>query len=102
MGLGTGLCIPSSNATTYQGELTVAQAAVARGVSVWASQYSPTAAFKSNDVFYQGGALLTNTNNYAAMGTTLASFVTLMASNGVPLYAVSIQNEPNINQNYPS
>ena len=36
------------------------------------------------------------------MGTTLASFVTLMANNGVPIYAVSIQNEPNINQNYPS
>jgi glucuronoarabinoxylan endo-1,4-beta-xylanase len=36
------------------------------------------------------------------MGTTMASFVTLMASNGVPIYAVSIQNEPDINQNYPS
>jgi glucuronoarabinoxylan endo-1,4-beta-xylanase len=96
-------CVNRSGATEVQGELFMAQQAVARGVSsFFASQSSPTASFKDNRLFYRGGHLITNTANYAAMGITYADYVAYMNSQGVPISYVSPQNEPDINQNYPS
>jgi glucuronoarabinoxylan endo-1,4-beta-xylanase len=95
-------CVPSSNATIFRGELTMAQEVVARGVKVFATEWSPTGSFKSNGVYNKGGSLITSTSNYASIGTTLASFVKLLASNGVPIYAIGVQNEPDMSETYPS
>ncbi len=96
-------CVNRKGATEVQGELFMARQAVARGVSLFlASQASPTASFKDNGVFYRGGNLITNTANYAAMGTTFADYVAYMNSQGVPIAYVSPQNEPDISQKYPS
>jgi glucuronoarabinoxylan endo-1,4-beta-xylanase len=90
----------SSGATVLQGELAIAQQAVARGVTVWSTPWSPPASMKSNSSYINGGSLLRA--DYSAWATSLASYVKMMNSNGVPLYAVSVQNEPDITQSYGS
>jgi glucuronoarabinoxylan endo-1,4-beta-xylanase len=47
-----------------------------------------------------GGYLLPE--NYGAYVDWSNSFVSALADNGVPLYAASVQNEPNINVDYES
>ncbi len=73
-------------------ELATAQQAVARGVAVWAAPWSPPAAWKSNGSLNQGGQLLPA--YLGAWADRLASFVKTMADAGVPLMALSAQNEP--------
>lgn len=76
-----------------------AQAAHAMGATIIASPWSPPASMKTiNNT--TGGRL--REDSYAAYAAHLKSFVDFMASNGVPLYAVSVQNEPDIQVNYES
>jgi glucuronoarabinoxylan endo-1,4-beta-xylanase len=94
-------CVPvPSGATILQGELAIAQQAVARGVKVWSAPWSPPASMKTNGSFINGGSLLPA--SYPAWAASLAGYVTFMKSNGVPLYAISVQNEPDIIQTYGS
>jgi glucuronoarabinoxylan endo-1,4-beta-xylanase len=74
-------------------ELATAQSAAARGVSVWAAPWSPPAAFKDNNSTSNGGSLLAA--DAQAWANQLAGFVANMAAAGVPLAALSAQNEPN-------
>lgn len=69
------------------------------GVKIQASPWSPPAALKSNgsDI---GGRLLPE--NYDAFKDHINAFITMMASNGVDIYAVSVQNEPDIQVSYES
>ena len=100
-GPGGGQCVAvPSGATTLKGELAVAQQAVARGVKVWSTPWSPPAAMKTNDSFVNGGSLLPQTHSVWA--DSLAKYVKLMESNGVPIYAMSVQNEPDLVTNYGS
>jgi len=78
-------------------ETTIAKSAVAHGVTVWATPWTPPAADKSNNNIVMG--TLTNGQDFA---NTLASFVTTMKSSGVPIFAVSAQNEPDANVTYES
>jgi glucuronoarabinoxylan endo-1,4-beta-xylanase len=79
-------------------ELATAQSAVARGVSVWAAPWSPPAEWKSNDSTSNGGYLIPD---YAqAWANQLAAFAAQMASAGVPLLALSAQNEPGYAANW--
>jgi len=80
-------------------ELANAQAAQARGAIVIATPWTPPAALKSNNNVV-GGIL--NTSSYAAYANHLQSFVNFFASSGVPLYAISMQNEPDANVTYES
>jgi glucuronoarabinoxylan endo-1,4-beta-xylanase len=96
---GTCLAVPSG-ATILVGELAIAKQAVARGVTVWGAPWSPPASMKSNGSFINGGSLLPS--NYSAWADSLAGYVKLMNSNGVPLYAMSVQEEPDIVQHYGS
>ncbi len=94
-------CVPvSSGATILQGELAIAQQAVKRGVKVWSTPWSPPASMKTNASFINGGSLLPS--DYSAWANSLASYVTLMNSYGVPIYAISVQNEPDLATNYGS
>ncbi len=76
-----------------------AQAAHGMGATIFASPWSPPASMKTNNNT-TGGRL--REDSYAAYAAHLKSFVDFMASNSVPLYAVSVQNEPDIQVNYES
>jgi O-glycosyl hydrolase len=73
-------------------ETGTAQKAVARGVQVWATPWSPPAAWKSNNDVNNGGTLLPEF--HASWAARLATFVVNMRTAGVPLMALSAQNEP--------
>lgn len=75
--------------------------AVARGAKVWASDWSPPAAWKSNHSEDHGGYLLPqHFQDYANFQTQYVKDV--KSHCGVTLYALSVQNEPNFNAPYAS
>ena len=80
-------------------ELNHAKAAIQRGAKVFASPWSPPARMKTNNNII-GGKLIPDSG--AAYARYLNDFALYMASNGAPLYAVSVQNEPDWEPNYES
>ena len=80
-------------------ELDHAKAAIQRGAKIIASPWSPPANMKTNNSII-GGSLIPDSG--AAYAKYLNDFANYMAINGAPLYAVSIQNEPDISVNYES
>jgi len=94
-----GAC-SNSNGQILNGELASAQLAVARGAIVFSTPWSPPGSFKSNGSFTNGGSLLPS--HYSDWAGEIATYVTMMAKNSVPVYAVSVQNEPDITANYGS
>ena len=80
-------------------ELANGQAARARGAIVIATPWTPPASMKSNNNVV-GGTL--NTSSYGAFASYLESFVNFFTSSGVPLFAISMQNEPDANVTYES
>jgi glucuronoarabinoxylan endo-1,4-beta-xylanase len=79
------------NGTTV--ETLTAQRAVARGASVWAAPWSPPGAWKTSGTDNHGGSLLPE--HYQDWADRLAAFSVAMKAKGVPLIALSAQNEPN-------
>jgi len=73
-------------------ELATAQIAAARGVAVWAAPWSPPAEWKDNSSTINGGSLIAS--QAQAWADRLAAFAAQMAAAGVPLLALSAQNEP--------
>ncbi len=97
-GAGLSLHRVRIDPTTGQtSETNIAKMAVGYGVKVWATPWTPPAADKSNNSTVMG--TLTNPSAFA---TYLANFVTYMKGQGVPIYAVSAQNEPDANVTYES
>ena len=80
-------------------EVPTAQKAISLGATVIASPWTPPAWMKSSNNIV-GGIL--NANNYQNYAAHLKSFVNYMNGFGVPIYAVSIQNEPDVNVTYES
>lgn len=76
-----------------------ARKAYEKGAIIIASPWSPPAEMKTNNNLI-GGELLEECYEDYAMH--LSDFVNFMAENGVPIYAVSIQNEPDITVQYES
>jgi glucuronoarabinoxylan endo-1,4-beta-xylanase len=76
----------SGNFSAWKPELTNAQNAIARGAIVFASPWNPPASMKS------GGKLITS--KYADYANYLKAYAKYFADNNAPLYAISIQNEP--------
>lgn len=89
-----------SNGQILNGELATAQLAAARGAVVFSTPWSPPASFKSNGSFKNGGTLLPS--RYSDWAVAIASYVSMMERNGVPIYAVSVQNEPDLTTDYGS
>ncbi|MCB0584621.1 MAG: hypothetical protein KDD06_04750 [Phaeodactylibacter sp.] len=75
------------------------QAAQSHGVKILASPWSPPAELKSNNSDV-GGNL--PEENFEGFKGHLNSFISYMAANGVDIYAISIQNEPDISVSYES
>jgi glucuronoarabinoxylan endo-1,4-beta-xylanase len=105
-GSGTGqlglslLRVRISPTTNWTTALQDAQQAVSRGAGVLATPWTPPAVLKDNNSLVNGGSLIPT--NYAAYASYLRSFAAFMASNGAPLRAISIQNEPEIPATYES
>lgn len=78
-------------------ELNHAKAAIQRGARVFASPWSPPARMKTNNNIV-GGKLIPD--SAAAYAKYLNDFALYMQTNGAPLYAVSVQNEPDWEPNY--
>lgn len=79
--------------------VTTAQAAYGMGVTIFATPWTPPPEMKtSNDIV---GGMLSDTS-YASYAAHLKSFADFMASNGAPLYAISVQNEPDAVVTYES
>lgn len=90
----------NSNGQILNGELGTAKLAATRGALVFSTPWSPPGAYKTNGSFRNGGSLLPV--HYSDWARDIASYVTFMAKNGVPLYAVSVQNEPDLATDYGS
>ena len=80
-------------------ELNYAKAAIQRGARVMASPWSPPARMKTNNNIVGGSLIVDSGANYARY---LNDFANYMATNSAPLYAVSVQNEPDIAVTYES
>jgi O-glycosyl hydrolase len=68
------------------------------GGYVLASPWSPPAAWKTNNSINGGGSL--RVSNYQDYANYLRAFAQNMLNNGAPVYAISIQNEPNYPAGY--
>jgi glucuronoarabinoxylan endo-1,4-beta-xylanase len=81
-------------------ESNIMQMAQARGARVWSTPWSPQASFKSNTNLNGGNFLSASNQAYASQ---LAGYVANVKNTcGVSLYAISVQNEPDIATDYES
>jgi glucuronoarabinoxylan endo-1,4-beta-xylanase len=80
-------------------ELNYAKAAMQRGARVMASPWSPPPRMKTNNNLIGGSLIADSGANYAKY---LNDFANYMAANNAALYAVSVQNEPDITVTYES
>jgi glucuronoarabinoxylan endo-1,4-beta-xylanase len=83
------------NKANWGAEVATAQRAVAHGAIVFASPWNPPASMV--ETFTHGSqtnAQRLRHDSYAAYAQHLNDFTTFMKNNGVDLYAISIQNEP--------
>lgn len=85
------------NYNAWSDELSNAKKAVARGAIVFATPWTPPASMKTNNSTV-GGSL--KTSSYANYAAYLKSFAKYFSNNGVNLYAISLQNEPDWDPNY--
>ena len=91
-GIGLSLLRNHINPDGTTGELATMQKAYARGAKIWSAPWTPPAAWKDNNSLINGGHLLAA--RYQDYANQLANYVSNMKSSGVPLHAISIQNEP--------
>jgi glucuronoarabinoxylan endo-1,4-beta-xylanase len=83
----------------FNANVPTAKLAKSMGAIIIASPWTPPPAMKTSQNIVSGSLL---DSSYAAYAAHLKAFADYMASQGVPLYAVSIQNEPDANVNYES
>ena len=85
--------------SSFNINLPSAQAAYLMGVTLIASPWSPPASMKTNNNTVGGELSVSSYNDFALY---LKSFADYMSSNGAPIYAISIQNEPDVSVTYES
>ena len=74
-------------------ELATMKKAQARGAKIWSTPWSPPAEWKTNEDVNNGGHLIYS--YYQDYADLLAQYVENMKGEGINLYAISVQNEPN-------
>jgi len=89
---------PSSSGWSLQ--VPSAVRARSHGAVLLATPWSPPAYMKSNNSLNNGGKLLTQ--YYGAYAKHLLDFSSYMSGKGAPLYALSVQNEPDWHPDYES
>jgi glucuronoarabinoxylan endo-1,4-beta-xylanase len=93
-------CVTGSSSQILSGDLQVSRLAAERGVKLFAAPWSPPGEMKSSGSYCTKGAMIGTTANYSKYAGDLASFPALLAANNVSIDAISVQNEPNIENNY--
>jgi O-glycosyl hydrolase len=100
----------SASDTPSTAETTIMKLAQARGARVWSTPWTPAVGFKStNDIYdakpitnpVNGGSFLGVGNNITNLNyaSQLANYIAAMKSQGINLYAISVQNEPDASVN---
>lgn len=89
----------SDNQNEWDDELPAAQRAVELGAMVFATPWTPPANLKNNNSTVSGSLL---PQNFGAYADHLLAFRDFMGENGVPINAISVQNEPDIQVDYDS
>jgi len=84
----------------WSSETGVMQQVAPYGVTVWSTPWSPPRDWKTNNDNNHGGYL--DPSHYQDYATQLATYALNMKALGVPLYAISLQNEPDMNVDYES
>ncbi len=84
----------TADTTAWTAEVTNGKAAQALGATIFASPWSAPASMKTNGSVNEGSLITTSYADYAAY---LEAYVIYATSQGVSLYAVSMQNEPDWN-----
>ena len=79
--------------------LTTTKLAYSMGVSIIGSPWSPPPSLKTNNNIVKGRL---SESSYAEYAAHLKSYVDYMAENDAPLYAISVQNEPDVDVTYES
>lgn len=85
------------NPASWQRQAATAKLAKAKGVTLFATPWTPPAYMKTNNNLISGRLL---PEYYADYATHLLGFASFMRDNGAPLYGISIQNEPNWDASY--
>lgn len=85
---------PSGQLVT--GDLQVARLAAAAGLHILGVPWSPPAEMKSSGKYCAGGSIKGNPETYAKYAAELTSALGVLRDNGVSLDALSVQNEPDI------
>ena len=93
-----------ASSTPSTTETSIMQMAQARGALVWSAPWTPAVGFKStNDIYdpnhaggggLNGGSFRGGDATNQAYASQLANYVLSMKDQGISLYAISIQNEP--------
>lgn len=86
---------PSSS--KWPTQVATAKLAKAKGVTLFATPWTPPAYMKTNDNLISGRL---EPSHYWGYTTHLLDFATYMESNGASLYAISVQNEPDYDPTY--
>lgn len=84
----------------WSSETAVMQQVAPYGVTVWSTPWTPPREWKTNHDNNNGGSL--KPEHYQDYANLLADYVQNMKAQGVPLYAISLQNEPNWTADYES
>ena len=83
-------------------ESSIMQMAQARGAQVWSTPWSPPTIYKDTNSV-NGGDFVSSIANYQGYAAQLANYVVTMKNTyGINLFAVSVQNEPDVAQTYES
>jgi glucuronoarabinoxylan endo-1,4-beta-xylanase len=99
-GPGSCLSVSTSCAGVYISDM---QAIIANGGRIIASPWTPPAAYKTNKLTYCTSKSGLFTADYSLYATWLANYVkSLQQEYGITLYALSLQNEPDVCQTYES
>ncbi len=86
-----------ASSSNWQIQVPTAALAKAKGVTLFATPWSPPAAMKTNNSLIHGRL---SPSSYTAYASHLLDFANYMQSSNAALYAVSIQNEPNWDPDY--
>jgi O-glycosyl hydrolase len=77
------------------------QNAIAKGAQAWGTPWSPPPAMKTNGSIDNGGSL--ETSSYQAWAAQLVNYLAALKNTyGIPVYAISVQNEPDFVASYES
>lgn len=87
------------NSNEWNISVPTAKKAYDMGATIIASPWSPPASMKTNNNLVGGELREDAYDDYAAH---LGAFADFMSNNGVPIYAISVQNEPDVTVTYES